>query len=124
MEKFPSDGFDLQRITEFSKIPAFSFQSSTERHLLAAFVTVFWWRSRRSPHWSVRAAVTWLTVLVWCQVVVGIVTALLAVPVWLAMIHQLMAVALLVLAVGAVFHASYPGTSIRRGPGLSGTSPG
>ncbi len=125
-EVFPSDGFDLQPITtNFLENPSLlHFNHRLSGYLLAAFVTVFWWRSRRSPHWSVRAAVTWLTVLVWCQVVVGIVTALLAVPVWLAMIHQLMAVALLVLAVGAVFHASYPDTSIRRGRGLTGTSPG
>ena len=124
-EVFPSDSFDFRPlVVNFLENPSLlHFIHRLCGYLLAVYVTIFWWRTRRSPHWSVREAVTWLTVLVWIQVVFGIATAVLAVPIWLAVTHQLMAVALLVLTVGAVFHANYPGTSIRR-RGLSGSRSG
>ncbi len=82
-------------------------------HRLAAYLILVvtllaWWKSRASALVAQKSAFDWLAVMVFGQVVVGIVTALYAAPLQLAILHQLMAVAVFVLALRARFLAMYP----------------
>ncbi|MFV0473019.1 MAG: COX15/CtaA family protein [Pikeienuella sp.] len=82
------------------------------------FGLVFLIRARRSGH---RRSRTWATALfhgMWVQAGLGIATLLLLAPLemlWLALLHQLGALALLALAVRAQFEVSYPSTQSVRG---------
>jgi len=73
--------------------------------LLGAFA---WWRSRSSAMAGVRFRFDWMMVMMFGQVVLGIVTVIYAAPVSVAIVHQLGAVALFVLTLQARFEASYP----------------
>lgn len=62
--------------------------------LLGGFV---WWRSRRSALAGVRFSFDWMMVMLFGQVVLGIVTVIYAAPVYVAIVHQLGAIVLFVM---------------------------
>jgi cytochrome c oxidase assembly protein subunit 15 len=73
--------------------------------LMAAFV---WWKSRQSPRAATRRAFDWMAVAVFGQMVLGIVTVMHAAPWEIAILHQLGAVAVMVLVLRARFLSLYP----------------
>ena len=73
--------------------------------LLGGFV---WWRSRRSALAGVRFSFDWMMVMMFGQVVLGIVTVIYAAPVFVAIVHQLGATVLFVMTLKARFEAAYP----------------
>ncbi|PYE86077.1 heme A synthase [Pseudoroseicyclus aestuarii] len=83
-------------------------------YLLAALAVVVVLRARRSPHPATRAAGWMMLAMVALQIVLGIVTALTAAHLHVALSHQFGAVLLWVLILRLRFLARYPyGTSIR-----------
>jgi len=77
-------------------------------YLLFAFAGFTWWRSRRSPLRATRGAFGLLMAMVVLQMLLGIVTVLYAAPAGLAILHQLGAVAVVLLVLRARFLALYP----------------
>ena len=73
--------------------------------VLAGFI---WWKSRNNGVPNTKRAFNWLLVLVFGQVVLGIVTVLNAAPWTWAISHQILAVALWVAAIFARHNAMYP----------------
>lgn len=85
-------------------------------YLLLVFGVVVWLRGRRSAHGVTRVAFTAAFTTLLAQVVLGIVTVLYAAPWQVAIVHQVLAVALFVLILRARFLSLYPkATSIRGG---------
>jgi cytochrome c oxidase assembly protein subunit 15 len=80
-------------------------------------VTVYaWWQSRKSALNSVRSSFNLVMVMVLIQMTLGITTVLYAAPWQVAIVHQIGAIALIVLVLRARFMAMYPdGQSIRTG---------
>jgi len=85
-------------------------------YLLFVFGLFVWLRGRRSVHLSTRRAFDWLAVMLFGQVVLGIVTVLTAAQPHAALTHQVGAVILWVLILRARFLSQYPRAgSIRKG---------
>lgn len=85
-------------------------------YLLFAFGVVAWLRGRRSAHASTRFAFNAVMAMMLVQVVLGIVTALTAAHLHVALAHQVGAVLLWVLIIRARHLSQYPlAGSIRRG---------
>lgn len=83
---------------------------------LFAYGIFVWTRARRSPNHRTRFAFNAMLVVMFLQVVLGIVTALYSAPVQIAILHQIGAVALWVLILRARYLARYPLVqSIREG---------
>jgi heme a synthase len=77
-------------------------------YLLFAFGLVVWLRGRRSPHLTTRRAYDWLAVMLFGQMVLGIVTVLTSAHLHVALTHQVGAVILWVLILRARHLAQYP----------------
>lgn len=77
-------------------------------YALLAFSVMVWLRARRSANGATRAAFTAAFIALLAQIALGIVTVVLAAPWQVAIVHQLLAVALWVLILRARFHAGYP----------------
>jgi cytochrome c oxidase assembly protein subunit 15 len=85
-------------------------------YVLFAYGLFVWWKARGSAHLSTRRAFDWVAVMLFGQVVLGIVTALTAASPHVAITHQLGAVALWVLILRARHLCQYPRAgSIRKG---------
>ena len=84
-------------------------------YLLLAFGVMIWLRGRRSANAATRAAFHAAFIALLAQVVLGIVTVLYAAPWQVAILHQLLAVALWVLILRARFAALYPAAQPIRG---------
>lgn len=85
-------------------------------YLVFGFGIFAWVRSRRSAHLATRRAFDWALVMLFGQIVLGIVTALTAAMTHAALTHQLGAVVLWVLVLRARQLALYPlAGSIRKG---------
>ncbi|MCF1708364.1 COX15/CtaA family protein [Tabrizicola sp. J26] len=85
-------------------------------YLLFVFGLFTWWRSRSSAYLVTRRAFDWMAVMLFGQVVLGIVTALSAASPHVAITHQLGAVILWVLILRARYLSQYPvAGSIRKG---------
>ncbi|MCZ4354650.1 COX15/CtaA family protein [Roseovarius aestuarii] len=84
-------------------------------YTLFAFSIVVLLRARRSANGATRGAFTLAFVALVAQVVLGIVTVFLAAPWQVAILHQLLAVALWVLILRARFYAGYPAQQSVRG---------
>lgn len=88
------------------------FQHRWTALLPLGLALVFLLRAGRSGH---RRSKTWATALfhgLWVQAGLGVATLLLLAPndmIWLALLHQIGALALLALAIRAQFEVSYPG---------------
>ncbi|MCB2095909.1 MAG: COX15/CtaA family protein [Rhodobacteraceae bacterium] len=77
-------------------------------YLVFGFGLAVWLRGRRSPHPGTVRACDWMAVMLFGQVVLGIVTVLHAAPLDLGLAHQAGAVVLWVLILRARFLARYP----------------
>ncbi len=77
-------------------------------YLVAAFGIVVWLRGRRSAHPRTRFAFNAVMAVLAVQILLGIMTVLYAAPVSLALLHQLVAVALWVAILRARFLSLYP----------------
>ncbi|MEP6942035.1 MAG: COX15/CtaA family protein [Betaproteobacteria bacterium] len=77
--------------------------------VLALLVATFWWRSRRAPLPAVRGAATLLLAMLATQIVLGISTLLLVVPLALAALHQAGAVLVFAAAINAAHAARAQG---------------
>ncbi|MBM9595522.1 heme A synthase [Roseitranquillus sediminis] len=86
-------------------------------YVLFVFGLVVWRVSRRSGNGATRTAFDWMAVILFGQVVLGIVTVMSSAPWHLAILHQLGAVALWVLILRARFFAQYPLPQSVRGRG-------
>ena len=84
-------------------------------YLLFVFGLVVWWRARRSPNGVTRTAFSWMAVMLFGQMVLGIVTVMSMAPIQLALLHQLGAVLLWTLILRARFLARYPVAQSVRG---------
>jgi len=106
----PSESFDYVPMwSNFFENPALvQFNHRLLGYIAFAFGGYVWWRSRKSALAAVRSSYDWMIVLLFGQVVLGIVTVLYAAPVFVAIVHQLGAVTLFVLALKARFDAAFP----------------
>jgi heme a synthase len=86
-------------------------------YLLVAFGVVVWLRGRKSAHVATRFAYNAMFVTLLAQLALGIFTVLYGAPWQVAIVHQLMAVALFVAILRARFQAAYP-----RATSLKGTA--
>ncbi|MBY6152647.1 COX15/CtaA family protein [Vannielia litorea] len=77
-------------------------------YALFAFGLFAWVRSRRSAYAATRRAFDWAMVLLFGQVVLGIVTVMHSAPWHIAITHQALGVALWVVIIRARFLAGYP----------------
>jgi cytochrome c oxidase assembly protein subunit 15 len=85
-------------------------------YLLLAFGIVVWLRGRKSAHQSTRRAFDWVAVMLFGQIVLGIVTVLTLAHLHVALTHQIGAVILWVLILRARYLSKYPiAGSIRKG---------
>ncbi len=85
-------------------------------YALFAFGLFAWWKARGSSYLVTRRAFDWMAVMLFGQVVLGIVTALSAASPHVAITHQLGAVILWVLILRARYLSQYPvAGSIRKG---------
>ncbi|MFN6978738.1 MAG: COX15/CtaA family protein, partial [Gemmobacter sp.] len=85
-------------------------------YVLFAFGIGAWFAARRSAHVATRRAFDWMLVMLFGQMVLGIVTVLSAAHLHVALTHQIGAVILWVLILRARHHAGYPQAgSIARG---------
>lgn len=75
-----------------------------------AAALIFAVKARRGAHGATRRWAGWLLAGVLAQAGVGIAALLLVAPLWLAAAHQIGALALLALALRAMFEAAYPAT--------------
>lgn len=83
-------------------------------YLLLGFGLFVWARGRRSGQRRTQAAFNMMAAILVLQVVLGVVTVMNSAPLWLALLHQLGAVALWVAILRARFLAQYPiATSVR-----------
>lgn len=109
-EVFPSTAFNLEPwASNFTQNPGLvQFNHRLLGYLLAALGLVAWLRSRGSGLKSIRDAFNAMLAMLLVQVALGIVTVLYGAPWQVAIVHQLGAVALFVLAIRARFMALYP----------------
>ncbi|MCH2166595.1 MAG: COX15/CtaA family protein [Oceanicola sp.] len=85
-------------------------------YIALIFAGVVWLRGRQSAHGRTRMAYHWMMVLLFGQVVLGIVTVLYQAPLQIAIFHQALAVVLWVAILRARFLSRYPvAGSIREG---------
>lgn len=109
-EFLPSESFDYSPTwTNFFENPALVQFNHRLLGYVAFLLGVFaWWRSRASAMAGIKRRFDWLMVMMFGQVVLGILTVLYGAPVHIAIVHQLGAVALFVVALQARFEAGYP----------------
>lgn len=86
-------------------------------YLLLVVGIYIWWRARRSAHVTTKRAFDWVAVILFGQMVLGIVTVLNAAPWTWAIAHQLGAVVTVCLILRARFLARYPIATSLRGAG-------
>ncbi|MEL7253916.1 MAG: heme A synthase [Pseudomonadota bacterium] len=84
-------------------------------YILLAYVVFVWVRSRRSAFAATRRAFTVMTLAIFAQIVLGIVTVLYAAPWHIAIFHQLLAVIVWVLILRTRFQSGYPVSQSIRG---------
>ena len=109
-EFLPSESFDYEPIWSnlFENPALVQFDHRMVGYLVFAFAAFVWWKSRQSPLTATRGAFALVMAMAVLQMALGIVTVLYAAPPGLALLHQLGAVALVLLALRARFTALYP----------------
>ncbi|MEM1361872.1 MAG: heme A synthase [Pseudomonadota bacterium] len=107
---FPPDPFSLIPLwRNFFEDPGLvQFMHRMVGYLLFIYGIIVWNRARKSGLPPVRRAFDWMLVMLFGQVVIGIVTVLHVAPWQLAILHQFGAVVLWVLILRARFLAQYP----------------
>ncbi len=106
----PSEIFDYEPIwTNFFENPALvQFNHRLLGYLAFLLGGVIWWKSRKCAQTAVRMRFDWMMVILFGQVVLGIITVLYAAPVHVAITHQIGAIVLFVITLRARFGAAYP----------------
>ena len=109
---FPALAFELTPMWSnfFENEALVQFNHRTLGYVLFAFGLFVWRRGRRSATTATRRAYDWMAMMLFGQMVIGIVTVLYAAPWSIAIIHQFGAVVLITLMIRALFHATYPTT--------------
>ena len=109
---FPADAFyvpDGPAWRAFFENPGLvQFIHRMAGYLVFGFGLAVWLRGRRSPHPKTLRAYDWMAVILFGQVVLGIVTVMHAAPLNLGLAHQSGAVLLWVLIIRARFLAQFP----------------
>lgn len=77
-------------------------------YVLLALGLFVWWTARRSARMATKRAFEWVMVILFAQIVMGIVTVMHSSPWYLAIWHQLGAVLLITLILRARFVSMYP----------------
>ncbi|THH38711.1 heme A synthase [Aliishimia ponticola] len=115
---FPPNAFYLEPVwRNFFESPGLvQFVHRIVGYLLFALAIGVWIVGRRSPHKRTRFAFNAAFAAIVLQIVLGIMTVLYGAPLQVAILHQLLAVAVWVLILRARFLAGYPvASSIREG---------
>ncbi|WP_299404668.1 heme A synthase [uncultured Roseobacter sp.] len=114
----PASAFNLEPLwRNFFESPGLvQFIHRVTGYLLAAFAVVVWLQGRKSSHANTRFAFNAVLAATALQIVIGIATVLYGAPVYIALVHQLMAVILWVLILRARFLSGYPIATSLRGP--------
>ncbi len=109
-EFLPSESFDYEPFwSNFFENPALvQFNHRMVGYLVFAAAIWLYFKARRSPYAAVRRAFALLKGVVILQVILGISTVMTAAQPTVALVHQLGAVAVIVLALRARFLALYP----------------
>lgn len=109
-EFLPSESFDYTPAwTNLFENPALvQFDHRMIGYAVFALGAVFWWRARRVPHAGFRRRADWVMVLLFGQVVLGVVTVINAAPLHWAIVHQAGAIALWLAILRARFGAGWP----------------
>lgn len=114
---FPPNAFPVEPLwLNFLESPGLvQFIHRVTGYLLLAFSVAAWLRGRASAHAATRLAFNAAFAALCLQIVLGIVTVLYGAPVEIAIVHQLMAVAVWVLILRARYLAAYPMAQSLRG---------
>lgn len=109
-EFLPSESFDYTPFwTNFFENPALvQFNHRILGYIVFVLAVFVWFKSRASALMSVKRAFDWAMVAVFAQMVLGIGTVLYAAPWQIAIVHQLVAVAVIIMTLRACFVATYP----------------
>jgi cytochrome c oxidase assembly protein subunit 15 len=107
---FPPDMWSLTPVWRnfFENAGLVQFNHRLIAYLLLAVGLVVWRISRSSPNPLTKRAFDWMAVMLFGQVVLGIVTVLNATPLHWGLVHQIGAVILIVLTLRARFLAKFP----------------
>ncbi len=110
----PADSLVLEPVTaNFLQNPALvQFNHRMFAYLIVLFLPFLWWRARQSPNAPTRHAAGWLAGMVLVQAALGIVTVVQAASASTAILHQLGAVIVFLLALRLRFLAMYPARSL------------
>ena len=116
---FPPDAFDLRPLWRnfFEDDGLVQFVHRMSGYLVFLVGMFVWWRSRASGNMATRRAFDWMAVMLFGQIVLGIITVMNSAPVDLALTHQFGAVILWVLILRARFLAAYPVAQSIKGAG-------
>jgi heme a synthase len=106
----PSGAFALEPLWRnfFENAGLVQFVHRCWGYLVLLVALAVWYTARRLPVTAVKRGFDWVLVVLFGQVVIGIGTVLYGAPWQIAIVHQLMAVALFVLTVRARHLALYP----------------
>ncbi len=107
---FPAGAFDLTPVWRnfFEDAGLVQFMHRVSGYALFVFGLLVWRRSRRSGNIATKRAFDYVALMLVAQLGLGIATVMYAAPAGIAIIHQLGAVALWVLIIGARFASNYP----------------
>jgi cytochrome c oxidase assembly protein subunit 15 len=114
----PPDPFQIEPLWRnfFENDGLVQFVHRVSGYVLLIVGALTWTRSRRSAYDATRRALDWVLVVLFGQIVIGIVTVMYSAPWPLAIVHQATAVLLWVLILRGRHLAQYPlSQSIRRG---------
>ena len=109
-EFLPSESFDYVPLwTNAFENPALvQFNHRMLGYLVLLWAAYAWWKSRRSALKATRSAHDFVLAMVFLQAVLGVATVMYAAPVGIAIVHQIGAIAVMVLALRARFAVLYP----------------
>lgn len=114
---FPENAFSLTPVWRnfFEDDGLVQFMHRMSGYLLFVFGLIVWRASRRSGNNRTKQAYDWMAVMLFGQVVIGIVTVIYSAPWHVAILHQIGAILLWVLILRARYLAQYPLTQSVRG---------
>lgn len=107
---FPENAFAITPLWRnfFEDDGLVQFMHRMSGYLLFIFGIVVWRASRRSGNVTTKRAFDWMAVMLFGQMVLGIVTVMYSAPASIAIVHQIGAVALWVLVIRARYLSQYP----------------
>ena len=110
-EVLPSESFDYEPFwSNFFENPALvQFNHRALGYVVFLVGLAWWWKCRGGAHAGLRRRADWVAVMLFGQMVIGVVTVLHAAPLHWAILHQAGALILWALTLRAVFEAGWPG---------------